>query len=129
VARFSIPAGTVAAAATFVAFNLMDDAGVSLVESRTAALIVLFSVAMWVLVLLARPLNEWKVALLGSMVVGFLLALGTEVGREFFELEIPPLLETMAVIGVAAVAIGLMELGWRLGEWWARRFGEPTNDD
>jgi cation-transporting ATPase E len=129
VARFSIPAGMVAAAATFFAFNLMDDAGVSLVESRTAALIVLFSVAMWVLVLLARPLNEWKVALLGSMVVGFLLALGTELGREFFELEIPPLLETMAVIGVAAVAIGLMELGWRLGEWWARRFGEPTNDD
>jgi cation-transporting ATPase E len=106
----------------------MDDAGVSLVEARTAALIVLFAVAMWVLVLLARPLNEWKAALLGSMVVGFLLALGTDLGRDFFELQLPPLLETMAVIGVAAVAIGLMELGWRLGDWWAHRFG-PAGED
>ena len=129
VARFSIPAGAVAAAATFAGFNLVHDAGVSLVEARTAALVVLFGVAMWVLVLLARPLNEWKALLLGSMVVGFLLALGTEAGREFFELELPPLLETMAVIGVAAVAIGLMELGWRLGDWWAHRFGTAADSD
>ena len=124
VARFSIPAGMVAAAATFAGFNLVRDAGVSLVEARTAALMVLFAVAMWVLVLLARPLNEWKAVLLGSMVVGFLLALGTEAGREFFELQVPPLLETMAVVGVAAVAIGLMELGWNLGDWWSKRFGD-----
>jgi cation-transporting ATPase E len=125
VARFSIPAGTVAAAATFVGFDLMNDAGVSLVEARTAALMVLFGVSMWVLVLLARPLNEWKAVLLGSMVIGFLLALTTEAGQEFFELQVPPLLETMAVVGVAAVAIGLMELGWDLGDWWSKRFGAP----
>mgnify|MGYP003556801415 CR=1 FL=1 len=100
-----------------------------MVEARTAALVVLFGVAMWVLVLLARPLNEWKALLLGSMVVGFLLALGTEAGREFFELELPPLLETMAVIGVAVVAIGLMEMGWRLGDWWAHRFGTAADSD
>ena len=75
------------------------------------------------LVLLARPLNEWKAALLGAMGVGFLLALTTEVGQDFFELQLPPLLETMAVIGVAAVAIGLMEVGWDVADWWANRFG------
>jgi cation-transporting ATPase E len=123
VARFSIPAGIIAAFATFFAFNLVDDAGVSLVEARTSALIVLYLVAMWVLVLLARPLNEWKAILLGSMAIGFVLALSTELGQDFFELQVPPLLETMAVIGVAAVAIGLMEVGWDLADWWARRFG------
>ena len=128
VARFSIPAGIIAAFATFFAFNLVDDAGVSLVEARTSALIVLFLVAMWVLVLLARPLNEWKAALLGAMGVGFLLALTTEVGQDFFELQVPPLLETMAVIGVAAVAIGLMEVGWDVADWWAKRFGQRAAD-
>jgi cation-transporting ATPase E len=125
VARFSLPAGGMAAAATFAGFNLVSDAGVSLVEARTAALLVLFGVSMWVLVLLARPLNEWKSALLGSMVLGFVMALATDSGREFFELRVPPLLETMAVVGVAALAIGLMELGWNLGDWWSRRFGGP----
>ena len=129
VARFSIPAGIIAAFATFFAFNLVDDAGVSLVEARTSALIVLFLVAMWVLVLLARPLNEWKALLLGAMSVGFLLALTTEVGQDFFELRLPPLLETMAVIGIAAVAIGLMELGWDVADWWARRFGGRSDED
>jgi cation-transporting ATPase E len=125
VARFSIPAGVVAAAATFAGFNLVEDAGVTPVEARTSALVVLFLVAMWVLVLLARPLNEWKAALLGSMAVAFVIALGSDAGREFFELRLPPLLETMAVIGVAAVAIGVIELGWNVGDWWSRRFPSP----
>jgi hypothetical protein len=41
---------------------------------------------------------------------------------------VPPLLETMAVIGVAAVAIGLMEVGWDVADWWAKRFGQRAAD-
>jgi cation-transporting ATPase E len=129
VARFSIPAGIIAAFATFFAFNLVDDAGVSLVEARTSALIVLYLVASWVLVLLARPLNEWKSIMLGALALGFVLALATRAGREFFELRLPPALETIALVGVAAVAIGLMELGWDVGDWWTKRFGSRGDGD
>jgi cation-transporting ATPase E len=128
VARFSVPAGAVAAGATFAGFNLVSDAGVSLVEARTSALLVLYLVATWVLVLLARPLNEWKSIMLGALAAGFVLALTTSAGRDFFELRLPPALETMALVGVAAVAIGLMELGWDVGDWWTKRFGSRRPD-
>lgn len=126
VAQFSLPAGTVAAVATFVGFDLVQDDGASIVEARTGALIVLFLVALWVLVLLARPLNEWKAALLGAMALGFVLALGSEAGRSFFELRVPPAIHTMAMIGVAAAAIGAMELGWNLIAYWRSRHGAAT---
>jgi cation-transporting ATPase E len=123
VAQFSIPAGAIAALATFVGFDLVQDNEASIIESRTAALIVLFLVSMWVLVLLARPINEWKAVLLGSMALGFLLAMLSDAGRTFFELQLPPAVDTMAMIGVAACAIGAMELGWNLITYWRKRYG------
>jgi cation-transporting ATPase E len=123
VAQFSIPAGAVAAIATFVGFDLVQDNEASIIEARTAALIVLFLVSMWVLVLLARPLNEWKAVLLGTMALGFLIAMMSDAGRTFFELQVPPAVDTMAMIGVAACAIGAMELGWNLITYWRKRYG------
>jgi cation-transporting P-type ATPase E len=124
VARFAVPAGTVAAAATFSGYAIAgQEAGVSLVQERTCAVIVLFLVALWVLVILARPLNEWKAVLLASMAVAFLVTLATPGIRESFDLRMPPLVVTLAVIGVAAIAVALLELSWELVEWWRRRQG------
>lgn len=123
VSRFGIPAGVVAAAATFGAFAVAgQQPGVDIVAQRTSAVIVLFLVALWVLLLLARPLTEPKAALLGAMAVAFLLALGAPAGREFFDLTLPPLVVTLAIIGVAAIAIAVLELGWQLISWAQRRF-------
>jgi cation-transporting P-type ATPase E len=122
VVRFALPAGAVAAAATFAGYYVArSQAGVTIVQERTSAVLVLFLVAIWVLLLLARPLNEWKTALLASMGVAFLVALVVPGIREFFELSLPPMVVTLAVIGVAAIAVALMELGWQLIEWWRRR--------
>ncbi len=122
VARFAVPAGTVAAAATFSGYAIAgQEAGVSLVQERTCAVIVLFLVALWVLVILARPLNEWKAALLASMAVAFLVTLATPGLRETFDLRMPPLVVTLAVIGVAAIAVAALELSWELVEWWRHR--------
>ena len=122
VARFAVPAGTVAAVATFSGYAIAgQEAGVSLVQERTCAVIVLFLVALWVLVILARPLNEWKAALLGAMAAAFLVTLATPGIREAFDMKLPPLVVTLAVIGVAAIAVALLELSWELVEWWRRR--------
>jgi cation-transporting ATPase E len=83
--------------------------------------IVLFLVSLWVLVILARPLNEWKAVMLASMAVAFLVTLATPGLREYFELETPPLIVTLAVIGVAAIAVAVLELSWELVEWGRRR--------
>src|SRR5437763_6601701 len=58
VVRFAVPAGTVAAAATFSAYAVARvQPDVDLTQARTTATLVLFSVGTWVLTILARPLT------------------------------------------------------------------------
>jgi cation-transporting P-type ATPase E len=130
VARFAIPAGLLAAAATFCGFALArTESGLTLTQERTTAVIVLFLVAGWVLMILARPLTEPRVALLFALLVAFVVALATPGIREFFELELPPLVVLMAAVGVAAVALGVMEALWQIFGWAQRHGFAPDDDD
>jgi cation-transporting ATPase E len=111
VPRFAVPAGLVAAAATFAGYAIAGAAhGVSLTAERTTAVIVLFLVASWVLVTLARPLNRWKLVLLASMGVAFAITLATPATRAFFELRLPSTVLFVAAAGVAATAMLVLEL-------------------
>ncbi len=122
VARFALPAGSIAAAATFGGYALAGQVvDVELIEERTSAVIVLFLVTLWILSILARPLNEWKAALLATMALAFVVALSTPGIREFFELQLAEPVVTFAAIGVAALAVGTLELGWQVLAWWTRR--------
>jgi cation-transporting ATPase E len=128
VARFAIPAGAVAAAATFGGYYLAQaERGISLVAERTTAVIVLFLVAGWVLMILARPLTRGRVALLAGMGVAFVAAMSVPGLRGFFELRLPPVLVVFAAIGIAAIAIGVLEGGWQVVEW--RRRSQGLRDD
>jgi cation-transporting P-type ATPase E len=122
VARFAIPAGAVAAAATFGGYYLArSEAGVTLTAERTTAVIVLFLVAGWVLMILARPLTRGRIALLVGMCLAFITAMSVPGLREFFELRLPSVVVVFAAIGIAAVAIGVLEAGWQVVEWQRRR--------
>jgi cation-transporting ATPase E len=128
VARFAIPAGAVAAAATFGGYALAaSQPKVRLVEERTMAVIVLFLVGLWVLGILARPLNPWKAALLAGVSAAFLVTLATPGIREFFDLHLPSAVLSFAGIGVAAIAIAVLELGWQLIGWSRRRSSRPAD--
>jgi cation-transporting P-type ATPase E len=117
VLRFAVPAGVLAAAATMSAYGLARSQDVPQIEARTTATITLFIVAMWVLAILARPFTWWRYELVGSMAGLFVLALIVPWSRHFFALNMarPPI--TAAAIGIAAVAAGLLELGWRWSGW------------
>ncbi|HEX6919287.1 MAG TPA: HAD-IC family P-type ATPase [Actinomycetes bacterium] len=118
VARFAIPAGTVAAVATFTAYSLSrDEPGTSLTEARTAATLVLFGVALWILGILARPASPARRALVASMAAAFLLTLAVPAAREFFALDPPRALVWLAAVGVVALAGLALELGWRAAGW------------
>lgn len=113
VSHFAIPAGAVAAAATFGAYYLArHEPGVSLVAQRTTSVIVLFLVAGWVLMILARPLSPARVALLTAMGLAFLVAMSAPALQEFFALELPQVLVVLAAIGIGAIAIAVLEAGW-----------------
>jgi magnesium-transporting ATPase (P-type) len=112
VLRFSIPAGLVAAAATFAVYAIARRTlGVSLDESRTAATIVLFGVGIWILALLARPWTNVRVMLLAAMGAAFACAIAIGGVRDFFALEVPPRDVLVAIAVVVAAAGGLLEIG------------------
>ncbi len=128
VARFAIPAGTVAAAATFGAYYLARvEPGINLVAERTTAVIVLFLVAGWVLMILARPLTPARVALLVAMGSAFVVAMATPRLQEFFALRLPEPIVVFAAIGIGAIAIAILEGGWQIVEWRRRRSGLPDD--
>jgi cation-transporting ATPase E len=104
VMRFAIPAGALAAIAVFIAYAVVrEEPGVTLLEARTAAVMVLTWIGLLVLSIVAAPLNAWKLALIGAMAGLFLLAMSLPVTQEFFALQTPPLIVWLAAIGIAAI--------------------------
>lgn len=111
VLRFAIPAGTLAAAATFLAYVLArDEPGVSLTEARTAATMVLLWIGFLVLSVIAAPLTRWRLALVWAMPCLFVLALVVPAARTFFALHAPPLIVWLAGFGIAALVWSLARL-------------------
>jgi cation-transporting ATPase E len=105
VLRFTIPAGTLAAVATFSAYVLArDEAGITLAQARTTATMVLLWIGFLVLTVIAAPLTMWRLALVWAMPTLFALTMAIPFAREFFALEPPPLIVWLAGFGIAAIA-------------------------
>ena len=114
VLRFCLPAGAVIAAAAMVAYGITFYANNrSLTEARTSATLVVAAIALWVLVILARPMNWWRGLLVVSMVLSVATIVAVPAFRSFFALSLPPahVLAQLAVI--AAIGMLLVEVGWR----------------
>jgi cation-transporting P-type ATPase E len=104
VLRFTIPAGTLAAIATFLGYVLAkQEPGVSLAEARTAATMVLLFIGFLVLTVIASPLTMWRLALVWAMPALFALVMAVPAAREFFALYPPPLIVWLAGFGIAAI--------------------------
>jgi cation-transporting ATPase E len=108
VLRFAIPVGALAAAATFLAYELAIAENVALIEARTIATLVLFAIGLFALVINARPLTTPRKWLIAVMVGGFLLAFFIPSGRDFFELDLPRAVVMLAGVGIVALAGGTM---------------------
>ncbi len=118
VLRFAMPAGLVAATATMVSYLVARDAeGLPLDECRTVSVVTLFLVAFWVLAILARPMNGWRLALVASMAGAFVLVLAVPWLREYFDLPLPDVENLLVATGIGAIACGVLEIGWRIAGW------------
>ena len=113
VLAFTVPAGLAAAAATMASYAIARAApGTTAVQSRTAAMLALFAIGLWVLALIAKPLDTPRIALLASMAAGIGLLFAFPISRRLFSLQIPPLPILVAVLCVVALAITALTL-WR----------------
>jgi len=111
VLRFTAPAGTLAAVATFLAYELAgDEPGVSLMQARTAATMVLCWIGFLILSVIAAPLSRPRLLLVWSMAAAFVAALLLPEARAFFALRPPPLIVWLAGFGIAALVWSLARL-------------------
>jgi cation-transporting ATPase E len=120
VLSFAVPAGVISSLAIFSAYFLARLEDLSKVECQTAATIAALCVSLWILAVLARPYNRWKLALLGAMAAIAVAAIVIPPVRDFFELSVPLsfLPQALAIGAVGAVGI---EITGRLSTRWADR--------
>ncbi|MEU3246580.1 MULTISPECIES: HAD-IC family P-type ATPase [unclassified Streptomyces] len=121
VMRYSIPGGVVAGVATFVTYLVARHhyTGPGELDAETsAATLTLFLISMWVLAVIARPYTWWRVALVASMGLAFLVVLIVPWLQHFFALKLVGAQMPWIAVGVAAVAGVCLELLWK---WVDRR--------
>jgi cation-transporting ATPase E len=124
VLRFAIPAGILAATTTTVSYLIARDlADLPLDECRTIAVVTLFVVALWVLAILARPLNGGRAALVACMAAVFVVVLAVPSLRDYFDLPLPGGGNLLLAVGIGAIACGLLELLWWAAGWIRRNTG------
>ncbi|MEU6789876.1 HAD-IC family P-type ATPase [Nonomuraea angiospora] len=110
VLRFAVPAGVLCAAAVLLSFWAAHSGTSTLVEDQTSAVITLFLTTWWVLVLIARPLNWWRIALVASMAAAFAIGLTIPFVRHFFALEPGDLSNDLTAIGISLVAAVMISI-------------------
>ncbi len=137
VLRFCIPAGLVAGTAALVAYGIARYGhDLPTREVRTTSALVLIAVALWVLVLQARPFtplrtNGWKAVLVAAMVGAVAFILLVPAFRDFYAVQLPPAEVLGEAAIVAGVAIVLLEIGWRFSRVIGNRrdFGDVVDAD
>jgi len=117
VMRFAVPAGTLAAFATFAAYNLALAEGAPLPQARTVATLVLSGMGFFALLIVSRPLTPMRRVLIGSMIFSLLLIVAIPFGREFYAIELPGLVMLLAAGGIVGVSGGVIYFSLRTMGW------------
>ncbi|MBW0090019.1 HAD-IC family P-type ATPase [Pseudonocardia sp. KRD-184] len=119
VLRLSIPSGAIAGVVTFATYLVVrTDTSATEIQQSTAAVVALYAVATWVLVVVARPYVWWKLVMIAAAIGAFCWALFLPIvfGQGFWQLDPghPPTLLTG--LGIAAVGIVAVEIAaWLVG--------------
>ncbi|MFF4697282.1 HAD-IC family P-type ATPase [Streptomyces chattanoogensis] len=122
VMRYAIPSGLITGTAAFATYLLARSyyTGPGALPAETsAATLTLFLTALWVLAIIARPYTWWRIALVLTMALGFVIVLATPWLQRFFDLRLVGTTMPWAAVGIAALASAALELTWR---WISRRF-------
>lgn len=113
VLRLAMPSGVIAGLATFTTYLIArSDTTATPIEQSTAAVVTLYLIATWVLVVVARPLAWWKVGMVVASLAafGYALFLPIVFGQQFWQLD-PTHSPTMSVaIITAGVGLLLVEI-------------------
>ncbi len=107
---FAIPAGLVIATALTVYTVLALQLGVPQPALRTGSTIILAVVGIWILTVLSRPINRFKVLVIGAMFIGFIALFTIPLATEFFQLMDPGEAAAYLIAFIVVLTIGLIEI-------------------
>ncbi|MFI2610691.1 HAD-IC family P-type ATPase [Kitasatospora sp. NPDC018619] len=115
VLRLAVPGGAIAGTGTFVAYSLARaDHATDLKADTSVATLTLFLIAVWVLAIVARPYNWWRLLLIGSMGGAFALVLLVPPLKTFFELSLVGFRDPLTGVAIALVCGIALEVAWRV---------------
>ncbi len=126
VMRFGLPAGITVAIVAFITYlSVMPprDAPAQLMtQASTAALVSLLIVGTWVMVVITRPYQWWKVIMLVGCVLAYVVIFSLPLGQWIFSID--PSNSAMMTTGLVAgfIGAGIIEAIWWLN---GRLQGEP----
>jgi cation-transporting ATPase E len=112
VLAFTIPSGIAAASAVLGSYAIARAAdGVSAQAARTAAMLALLAVGLWVLGIVAGRAG-WRITLVASMAACLVPLFAIPLARSIFAVQLPPASVLLQVAGVTVAAIAALTL-WR----------------
>lgn len=112
----ALPSGLVVGTATFVsylvAYQGREASAVEQTQASTAALITLLVSSLWVLSVVARPYEWWRVALVAISGLAYVLIFCLPLAQRLFMLDPTNLKVTGIALGIGLVGAGLIEVLW-----------------
>ncbi|MGX9670503.1 cation-translocating P-type ATPase [Mycobacterium sp. HM-7] len=122
----ALPSGLVVGAATFASYLLAYHGKyadpVEQNQASTAALITLLVSAVWVLAVVARPYQWWRIALVAASALAYVVIFSIPWAQQQFMLDPSNLALTSAALGIGLVGAGAIEVLWWLqGRWLGER--------
>jgi cation-transporting ATPase E len=122
----ALPSGLVVGVATFtsylVAYQGREATEIQQTQASTAALITLLVTAVWVLAVVARPYQWWRVALVSASALAYVVIFSIPLAQELFMLDISNVAITSMALGIGVVGAAIIEvLWWVQGAWTGER--------
>ena len=122
----ALPAGVIVGVSTFVSYLLAYEGRGATAEQQTqastTALITLLVGSVWVLAVVARPYEWWRVALVAVSGLAYVVIFSVPLAQRTFLLDPSNLALTSMALGIGAVAAVSIEVAWWVEGRWA---GEP----
>jgi cation-transporting ATPase E len=112
----ALPSGLVVGIATFTcylaAYQGREATPVEQTQASTAALITLLLTAVWVLAVVARPYQWWRVALVSVSGLAYVVIFSIPLAQKTFMLDISNVAITAMALGIGLVGAAIIEVIW-----------------
>ena len=112
----ALPSGLAVGAATFTSYLLAYEGGAATeteqTQASTAALITLLVAALWVLAVVARPYEWWRIALVAISGLAYVVIFSMPAARELFILDPSNVAITSTALGIGLLGAIAVEVIW-----------------